>query len=204
MRYMRFKMACLASVAILASGCATIDMTEMATPVSKKTEAPSEKNVVIRAAEKLYAAFRSRGFVAKSSRKKMQSAASILLNGLEERELTTDEVDYAAQEHPRSVVIADINFASQQVERTRAAADVYYEMSEGDQKLKTELFSLEEALLSSREAANAFEAVIGADAVELIALNTEIDRLKIVTDKFGLRVRNAAAAEMAARRRETS
>jgi hypothetical protein len=186
-----------------ATGCATVDMTEMAMPVSAKAEAPAEKNIVLRAASKLYSAFRSKGFVAKTSRKKMQSAASILLNGLEERELTNDAA-YADQGLGRSIVIADIAYATQHVVRTANAAEVYYELSENDRKLRKELGSLEEALLSSREAAASFKAVVGADSAELRTLNAEVDRLKRVTDNFGQRVRNQAAAEMAARRAENS
>lgn len=200
---MRFRVLCLTAAAMLATGCATVDMTEMAVPVAAKAEAPSEKNIVVRAANKLYAAFRSKGFVAKTSRKKMQSAASILLNGLEERELTSD-VDYAAQNLPRSVVIADIVYATEQVQRTANAAEVYFDISEKDWKLRKELGSLESALLSSREASVSFEKVVGAENSELQNLNEQVDRLKKVTDDFGQRVRDHAAADMAARRKETS
>lgn len=201
---MRLRIAILSTTALLIGGCATVDMTEMAIPVSAKAEAPAEKNIVVRAASKLYAAFRNKGFVPKTSRKKMQSAASILLNGLEDRELTSEDVDYASQDLPRSVVIADITYATQHIRRTTNAAEVYFEMSEGDSKLRKELVSLEEALLSCREASDAFEKVIGDDSVELRSLNSEISRLTSVTDQFGQRVRNAAAAEMAARRKSNS
>lgn len=200
---MRLRILCLTTAAMLATGCATIDVTEMAVPVGAKAEAPAEKNIVLRAADKLYAAFRSKGFVEKTSRKKMQSAASILLNGLEERELTAD-ADYAGQQLPRSVVIADIEYATNHVRRTANAAEIYFDMSEQDRKLRKELESLEEALLSSREAAVSFDKVIGAENQELKTLNVEIERLKSVTDNFGQRVRDHAAADMAARRNETS
>jgi len=193
----------MTAAALIASGCATVDMTEMAAPVAAKAETPADKNIVVRAANKLYAAFRSKGFVAKNSRKKMQSAASILLNGLEERELTT-EVDYEAQNLPRAIVIEDIDYAIQHVRRTANAAEIYYEMSDGEEKLRNELDSLEQALLSSREAAASFESIVGEDSVELRLLNSEIERLKSVTDNFGKRVRDRAAAEMAARRQENS
>lgn len=198
-----FRVFAFTAAAMIATGCATVDMTEMAAPVAAKAEAPAEKNIVLRAASKLYAAFRSKGFVAKTSRKKMQSAASILLNGLEERELTT-EAAYEARDLPRITVIEDIAYATDHIRRTTNAAEVYFELSEGRKKLRDELESLEQALLSSREAAASFEAVVGAESVELRALNTEMERLKSVTDAFGKRVREQAAAEMAARRKETS
>jgi PBP1b-binding outer membrane lipoprotein LpoB len=199
----KIRMITVTAVALIASGCATVDMTEMASPVAVKTEVPAEKNIVLRAASKLYAAFRSKGFAAKTSRKRMQSAASILLNGLEERELTT-ETNYEAQGFPRDVVIADIAYAGEHVRRVANAAEVYFEMSEGKKKLRDELGSLEQALVSSREAAATFESIVGDNSVEIRNLNTEIDRLKSITDEFGKRVREGAAAEMAARRKETS
>ena len=198
-----FRILAITTAAIAATGCATVDMTEMASPVAAKAEAPAERNIVLRAASKLYSAFRAKGFVAKTSRKKMQSAASILLNGLEERDLTSD-VNYEAQNLPRAVVIEDIAYATQQVSLTANAAEVYFDMSEGRRKLREELGGLEQALLSSREASNAFEQVVGSNSSELRRLNVEIDRLKAVTDNFGRRVRGQAAADMAARRKEIS
>jgi hypothetical protein len=200
---MRFRILCITAAAMFATGCATVDMTEMASPVAARSEAPAEKNIVLRAASKLYAAFQSKGFVGKTSKKKMQSAASILLNGLEARELTAANA-YAAQGHSYSVVLEDISYATQHVIRTANAAEVYFEMSEGRRKLRKELGSLEEALLASREASNAFETVVGETSSELRVLNLEIDRLKRVTDNFGQRVRDMAAAEMAARRTRES
>ncbi|MEP3653529.1 MAG: hypothetical protein ABJO36_01420 [Litorimonas sp.] len=193
----------LTAATVLATGCATVDMTEISIPVAAKSEAPAERNIVLRAASKLYSVFRSKGFVAKTSRKKMQSAASLLLNGLEDRELTT-EVNYVDQNLPRAVVIEDIAFATEQVRLTTNAAEIYFNMSEGERKLREELGELEQALLASHEASKAFKEVVGVDSLELRGLNTEIGRLKTVTDNFGKRVREQAAAEMAARRKETS
>ena len=199
----RFRILAFTAAAIVATGCATVDMTEMASPVAAKSNVPAEKNIVLRAASKLYAAFRTKGFVAKTSRKKMQSAASVLLNGLEDRNLTSD-VSYEARNLPRSVVITDITYAAEQVRRTANAAEIYFELSEGKRKLREELVELEQALLSSREASNAFQNVVGQDNAEWRSLNFEVDRLKTITDSFGERVRERAAADLAARRNETS
>ena len=183
-----FRIAILTTAAVVATGCATVDMSEMASAKVVKAQAPAEQNIVLRAANKLYSAFRSKGFVADTSREKMQSAASILLNGLEERELTT-QVDYASRNLPRAVVIEDIAFANGQIRRTANAAEVFYDMSETTDKLREELGGLEKALLASREAAQTFESVVGPNSAELQNLNVEVDRLKVVTDGFGRRVR---------------
>lgn len=200
---MRSRMFCLIAAAMLATGCATVDVTDIGSPAAAKVEAPAEKNIVLRAASKLYAAFQSKGFVAKTSREKMQSAASILLNGLEERALTS-ETDYATQNYSRNVVIEDISFAAQHVRQTANAAEIYFELSESRKKLREELGSLESALLSSHEASLSFEQVVGTENAEFQIFKSEVDRLKRVTDKFGQRVRERTVAEAAARRGETS
>jgi len=197
---MRLRILCLTAAAMLATGCATVNVTEMANPAAAaKVEAPAEKNIVLRAASKLYAAFQSKGFVAKTSREKMQSAASILLNGLEKRALTS-ETDYAVQDYSYDVVMEDITFATQHVRRTANAAEIYFELSEGRKKLREELGSLESALLSSREASMSFETVVGSDSSEFQILKAEVDRLKRITDQFGQRVRDRIASDASARR----
>jgi len=197
---MRFRMMSLTVVALFASGCATVNVTEMGSPAAEaKVDVPEEKNIVLRAASKLYAAFQSKGFVAKTSRDKLQSAASILLNGLEERALTSD-ANYVAQDYTYDVVMEDIAYATQHVSRTANAAEIYFELSsENGKKLREELGSLESALLSSREASVAFETVVGSESAEFKTLKSEVDRLKRVTDKFGQRVRSRTAADAAAR-----
>ncbi len=201
---MRLHGMCLTSViaASLATGCATVDMTDMATPMASKAEAPAEKNIVQRAAAKLYAAFTNRGFVAKSSGKRVQSAASVLLNGLEDRDLTDTEVVYANQDLPESVVEADIRFASKHVRQTTKAAEVFLEMADIDRNMREELESLEQALLAAREASDAFSKSTEREGSDFQVLETEIAALTRVTDRFGERVRLSAAKDMAARRAE--
>ena len=125
------------------------------------------------------------------------------MNGLEQRELTSD-VSYEARNLPRSVVIEDITYAAQEVRRTANAAEIYFELSEGNQKLRDELNELEQALLASREASNTFEKTVASNSVELQSLNVEVERLKRITDNFGDRVRDQAAIEMAELRRDNS
>lgn len=199
---MRLGVLCLTSVlaASLATGCATVDMTNIAVPAASKTETVSEKNIVERAASRLYNAFANRGFVPKTSRKRMQSAASILLNGLEARDLTVADVEYAEQGLPRSVVEADIAYASNHINRATKAAEVYFEMADDDRDVRKELESLEEALLASREASDAFRKALGQDDPSVLVFETDVAALTRVTDRFGERVRLAAAAEMAKRR----
>lgn len=199
---MRLGVFCVTSLsaAFLATGCATVDMTNMAVPAASKADTSAEKNIVERAATRLYNAFTNRGFVPKTSRKRVQSAASILLNGLEERDLTEAEIEYTAQGLPRAVVEADIAYASRHVNQATKAAEVYFEMADEDRDVRQELESLEEALMASREASDAFRKVLGQDDAAVLGFETDIESLTRITNKFGERVRLAAAAEMAARR----
>ena len=102
------------------------------------------------------------------------------------------------------MVIEDITYATQEVRRTANAAEIYFELSEGNQKLREELSELEQALLASREASNTFEKTVAANSVELQSLNVEVERLKRITDNFGDRVRDQAATEMAELRRDNT
>ena len=81
MRFGTIGLTCLLTASLL-SGCATVNMSEIAVPQTAKAEAPAEKNIVLRAATKLYNALTNRGFVAKDSGERVQSAANILLEGL--------------------------------------------------------------------------------------------------------------------------
>ena len=116
----------------------------------------------------------------------------------------TAQTTPGAQNLPRADVIEDISYATQYIRQTADAAEIYFDMSEGKKKLREELTELEQALLSSREAAASFEEVVGSENAELRTLNVQVERLKTVTDNFGKRVRDQAAAEMAARRKENS
>lgn len=184
------------------SGCATVDLNEMAaSSASAKTQTTKRANVVERAASKLYAAFTNRGFVAKTSRKRMRSATRILLEGLEDASVTpvAGETSYAERALPASVVETDILFAASHVEQTTRAAEVYLEMSPSTDSLRKELSSLETALMASREASRAFKSAGGTTA-QITELDARIDDLGRVTDEFGLRVRRKAGEELSASR----
>jgi len=185
------RMTVCAIVAALMSGCATVDLNEMATPVSAQAS-EVELNVVQRAVGKLKTAFASKGFVEKTSRKRMQSAAKILLNGLEDKNVTQVSGDsgYVAMAKPVSVVLEDIRFAKTHVEKTTKAAEVYLEMAPADRKISKELKSLEVALLAAKEAGRVFEVALGRpNDADVLSYNRTVSNLREITDEFGARVR---------------
>lgn len=187
--------------ALAMSACATVDLNEMALPANAPA-AKSDVNVVERAVAKLKSAFTTKGFVAKTSRKRMQSAARVLLNGLEEKQMTNGSVEtgYAAQNNPASIVLADMSFAKRHVVQTVKAAEVYLEMAPANRSLVEELSDLEVALMAAKEAGSAFEAALkGQNSSELNSYIDAVAELRQVTDEFGETVRVKQSKKLAVR-----
>jgi len=187
-------MQAIALAAIIGSGltgCATIDLNEVTRPAQTNVVSETELNVVQRAASALSIVFRDRGFVANTPRKRLQSAASVLLNGLEEKQvIQTTDVSYVSMQKSEDVVISDIEFARSYVDRTVAAAEIYLEIAPAKRDLRAELTSLEKALLAATEARDVFEAsLLDQSLPELAAFEESVWRLRDITDEFGARVR---------------
>ncbi len=184
----------IASGCILASGCATVDMTEVALTKPETIAKSTDVNVVQRAATKLYTAFTNKGFVAKTSRNKMRTAAMTLLKGLNKSTLNT-KLDYASSVTSSEILKNDMILATRYVEQTHQAAEIYLAMAPGDNSLRKELGHLEKALLASGEAGRSFTAAQkrfdSSESLELLAsYNQSIQSLRTVTDAFGQRVRS--------------
>ncbi len=202
--HMKAKIALLTITAVIATGlttgCATVDLGSVSTGVSAAPTASKTKvNVVQRAASKLYAAFTTKGWVTKVSRKRVQSTASVLLRGLDSETPDGPLSAYAAKAGSLSDIRADIYSAQQHVDQTTKAAEVYLAMAFDNTNLREELASLQKALIASRQAElvfkSAFEAKgLGADGT-LIAYSKTVDRLRDVTDIFGDRVRRGNASQ---------
>jgi len=181
-----------AAAIISLSACATVDMTNTTSVSMKAQSSAVERNVVQRAASKLYAAFTTKGWSTKSSKKRVQSAASILLKGLEPIQANSGYA-YADQNKPAMIVLADMREATQHVFQTTKAAEVYLSMAPAQDSLREELSSLERALLMSRQAETVFAAALESsgrtDTSETLAFVQSVDALRDVTNAFGERVR---------------
>lgn len=191
---MKAKLALLTAFCVVMTGCATVDLANMTAPTASAAEAKVEKtNVVKRAASKLYAAFTTKGWVTKISRKRVQSAASVLLRGLDSESEDGPLNGYAANAGSLADIKSDIYTAQQHVEQTTKAAEVYLEISPDAANLREELASLQKALITSRQAelvfASAIEARSTNDDTTLREYSQTVDRLRDVTDAFGDRVR---------------
>lgn len=191
---MSFKLTVTLAACLSMTACATVDLNQAATNTPAAKSSATDVNVVQRAASKLYAAFTQKGFVAKTSRKRVQSAASILLRGLQAKEVTQTPMGYADKASDPMVVLADIRLAAGHVEQTTKAAEVYLAMAPVDTSLRKELASLEKALLASRAASPIFQDAlintgVGPASAELIAYKAIVDDLRDVTNEYGARVR---------------
>lgn len=194
---MSLRLTLLLAASLSMSACATVDLNDIGAKSSPAASKSVDVNVVQRAASKLYAAFSSRGFVTKNSRKKMQTAARVLLNGLEDKDAaTTQSAGYAVMATDSSIVLSDIRLASSHVEQTTKAAEVYLAMAPSEKSLRKELVSLEKALIASREASQVFEDALlqtagTAETLDYKAYVSSVGELRDVTNAFGDRVREA-------------
>jgi len=194
---MKANVAIVTLLCVATSGCATVDLANTghvggAATVSAQSSA--KVNVVQRAASKLYAAFTSNGWVEKRSKKRVQSAASVLLRGLDATDANSPLSNYEAQTRTVADIALDIEAANGYVVQTTKAAEVYLAMASDNTNLREELASLQKALIASREAEMAFKSALsrtGASENGVWAnYAASVNNLRDVTDKFGDRVRS--------------
>ncbi|MGB6230464.1 MAG: hypothetical protein WBF53_10100 [Litorimonas sp.] len=180
-------------------GCATVDLQTMTSAsAAPSSEAKADINVVQKSVETLRAAFASRGLTERTSKRKMQAAADMLLNGLSASATQTTEAGYADGGNSRDVVLSDIVMATRHVEQTTRAAEVYLALASTQNDLSGELDSLQGALLASERASQLFaHSLSGPDAAELRLFQASIDELRSVTDEFGTMVRMRQSGKLA-------
>jgi len=199
---LRLTLILIASLSL--SACATVNLSDVTSQKGETAAKVTDVNVVQRAASKLYTAFSSRGFVAKDGRKRVQSAARVLLKGLEDKDVTAVSAKgYVDTMQSQMIVLADVRMASTHVEQTTKAAEVYIAMAPSEKSLRKELASLEKALIASREAAQVFEEALiktagDANAMDYAAYKTSVNELRDVTNAFGDRVRESQMTKVAA------
>ena len=200
---MSLRLTLILTAALSMSACATVDLTEVTAPKAESTAKVADINVVHRAASKLYAAFTNRGFVAKDSRKKMRSAATVLLKGLEDKNASSVVSEgYVHKAADPVAILSDIRIAVGHVEQTTKAAEVFLVMAPGEKSLRKELVSLEKALIASREASQVFEDALikttgETTAMDFVSYERSVNELRDVTNAFGDRVRESQMTKLA-------
>ncbi|MEP1230291.1 MAG: hypothetical protein ABJG88_06415 [Litorimonas sp.] len=195
-------------IAALLSGCATINLNEVGRPAQASLSVEKDLNIVQRAAASLSAVFVDRGFVAKTSRKRLQSAASVLLNGMKDKQIIdtdTADVNYGSISKSTTVILEDAEYARSYIDRTVAAAEIYLEIVPTERDLRKELTSLEKALLASTEAQDVFTTALKEQSGQVTADNhmvifgQSVSNLRNITDEFGSRVRVRDTEKLASR-----
>lgn len=190
----------ITTAALVTSGCATVDLQNMAgsSDASANATYEAESNVVQRAVEKLRDAFASRGFGPKTSRRKMEAAADMLMNGLSAGNISVDADDYADAKKPTALIVEDIRLARGHVDQTTRAAEIYLEVAPQSRTLDDELENLEAALLVSERAIQSFQSALpDHESADLNDFRLSVDQLRVVTDAFGDRVRISHSDKLA-------
>ncbi len=186
------------------SACATVDVTGYGTSpaIVKPADKAVSGNIITRSVKRLYDVFIDRGFYEDSSRKRVQSAANILLNGLQTSDSGVQTISETAPV-TTAALLDDVQTARYHIEQTTKAAEVYLEVASGDAKLVDELKQLQKALRVSEKAVDGFTVSDLAEnhevKTELTELRREINKLRNVTDDFGdvVRARRIASASTA-------
>lgn len=193
---MKAKVALITMICCVASGCATVDFANVGGESAEQTASvrqDNKANVVERAASKLYGAFAAQGWVVNKKRKSVQSAASVLLRGLDRESVDGPLSAYAENSHSLAEIHADMTTAKDFVLQANKAAEVFLAMAPDDTNLRKELASLQKALISSREAELVFKLALkdaGFDSDEIWNdYSRTVDALRDVTDAYGDRVR---------------
>ncbi len=179
------------------SACATVDISNIT--AAQPTAAPetvAELNVVQRATSNLYTAFKDKGLATDVSKKKMRSAARILLTGLDAKP-SEDKQNYAVVIGSAEALNADLIMATKHVEQARKAAEIYLAMAPVNTSVRDELISLQKALMASKKAERNFvEALshykVPAPDADFSAYTQSVAKLRDITDDYGLRVRSVS------------
>lgn len=185
------------SVSIIGlSACTTVDLTSMANNPASVVRASIQKNVVERSVSRLQSALFKKKLSERGSSNRMAAAAQVLLKGMNKVKGTRDfsEVAYRDSVSNTTIVKADLEFATGLISQTTKAAEVFLDTASTDMTVKKELQNLERALLISNEASGRFVLAMTKVGLTKSDENWEAfvaskESLRLVTDKFGERVR---------------
>lgn len=184
------------------SACATVDVSSIGASPAETIAAKSvdNGNVITRTVKRLYQVFTDKGWYEDTSRKRVQSAANILLNGLQ----TSDEgvvMPVSGAADSSVDLIDDIKTARYHIVQTTKAAEVYLDIASSDANLTDELKQLQKALRVSEQVQLSFsesDVLNSAAVTELGGLKAEVETLRSVTDNFGDVVRERRIAAKSA------
>ncbi|MEP6342269.1 MAG: hypothetical protein ABJ275_03065 [Maricaulaceae bacterium] len=202
MKITQFARTCSVAMILSLSACATVDVTSMGSAEQEtvNVETVDTGNIITRTVKRLHQAFVNKGWSEDVSQEKTQSAANVLLNGLED----IDPTDVAPRELTYTNaddLLSDIKTARYHLSQTTKAAEVYLDVASSDSDLSGELKQLQKALHDSETAHENFikqKKYSTAIEHEIMYYASEVEKLRAVTNDFGDIVRARRLAVMAA------
>jgi hypothetical protein len=190
------KLRALSVVVVLSmslGACTTVDLSQVAIQSDSSAVTPVKQNVVERASAALTSKFRSKGWCAGGPQEKTQTAASVLLNGVDSTaiEKRDTNIKFSSEAH----LAAELVSANEHIVQATKAAEVFLSISEDISDVDSELSLLETALLSAKEAETRFEKAVTSTGSSTVRQNfedlqTSVQSLKKVTDRYGDRARS--------------
>lgn len=179
----------------LMSACTTVDLSQVSFEPQAETARAHTQNVVQKAAHSMVALFETKGWCKTDLKEKTQTAASVLLNGLD-NDMDKDVITSRAILVVKSgQLLEDIGLANAQVEQITKAAEIYMATADDAADIGVELTLLESALLTAREAETNFDMSLAQSGTtrsqrEFEAFQGAIKDLKGITDTYGDRMRS--------------
>jgi len=172
------------------SACATVDISNSPVSKSEMSNDIEEENIVRKASARLAAVFSKNRFAVKNNKKQMQFAAKVLLKGLSDNEvINNSDQSYVDTVDNLENTLSDIRIASLHVKKTVDSAELYLSTASTKNSYMEELYSLEQALIASRMALQAFEDALiktsgNTNFEEFSIYKNLVDRLRDVTNSF--------------------
>ncbi len=200
------RLLALSACAIISlSACATVNVSDYGTSPDSVSvvQTAQQGNIITRSVMRLYNVFVNRGLYEDASRKRVQSAANILLNGLQTPDLDNGAAS-VIEASTTTALLDDVQTARYHIEQTTKAAEVYLEIASGEASLLDELKQLQKALRVSEKVTDGFVQNKLAEnhsvKSEILGLQGDVNKLRGVTDEFGdfVRARRIAIASQTA------
>jgi hypothetical protein len=200
------RLLALSACAIISlSACATVNVSDYGTSPDSVSvvQTAQQGNIITRSVMRLYNVFVNRGLYEDTSRKRVQSTANILLNGLQTPDLDNGAAS-VIEASTTTALLDDVQTARYHIEQTTKAAEVYLEIASGEASLLDELKQLQKALRVSEKVTDGFVQNKLAENYgiksEILGLQGDVNKLRGVTDEFGdfVRARRIAIASQTA------
>lgn len=189
MKIIHFTKSCLMTAILSLSACATVNVSAIGDTTSnvEAEDVVDSGNVITRTAKRLYQVFVDKGWYEETSRKRINTATNVLLNGLKDVEVdveTGSEVTYISTDH----FLDEVKTARYHLTQTTKAAEVYLDIASSDADLNGELKQLQKALHVSEKAHEHFSNQKVESTVAVAEINSfaeDIETLRHVTNDFG-------------------